>query len=95
MIMSRVQVKYAGKQSDRADKEKSPAIPGQDKEVANQLEKQVAEQGDKIRQLKTNKAEKAMVDVEVKKLLDLKKQLSVALGQPEGAVAGGKKGMKK
>merc|ERR1712096_161650 len=51
-----LKAKYAGKQSDRAEKEKSPATPGQDKEVANQLEKQVTEQGDKVRQLKTNKA---------------------------------------
>ena len=58
------------------------------------MEKQVAEQGDKVRQLKTDKAEKAVIDVEVKKLVDLKKQLGVALGQPEVA-PGGKKGKKK
>jgi hypothetical protein len=57
------------------------------------LEKQVAEQGDKVRQLKTNKVEKAVIDVEVKKLIDLKKQLGVALGQPAGVVTG-KKGKK-
>ena len=54
----------------------------------------MAEQGDKVRLLKTDKAEKAVIDVEVKKLIDLKKQLGVALGQPEVA-PGGKKGKKK
>eukprot|EP00092_Neocalanus_flemingeri_P103112 GFUD01131912.1.p1 GENE.GFUD01131912.1~~GFUD01131912.1.p1 ORF type:complete len:917 (+),score=367.75 GFUD01131912.1:349-2751(+) len=101
-----LKAKYAGKQSERGDKEKeksvpapgkekSPPAPGQDKELVSQLEKQVAEQGDKVRQVKTNKAEKVLIDVEVKKLLDLKKQLGAALGQPEGAAAGSKKGKKK
>ena len=62
--------------------------------MAAKLEKEVTEQGEKVRQLKTDKAEKAVIDQEVKKLIDLKKQLSVALGQPEVA-AGGKKGKKK
>ena len=89
------QAKYAGKQADRKEKEAAPsASAGQDKELASKLEKDVAEQGDKVRQLKTDKAEKAVIDVEVKKLIELKKQFSAALGQPEGAV-GGKKGKKK
>ena len=88
------QAKYAGRQADRK-KEETPAAPaGQDKELATKLEKEVAEQGDKVRQLKTDKAEKAVIDVEVKRLIDLKKQLGVALGQPEVA-PGGKKGKKK
>ena len=89
------QAKYAGKQADRKEKEEAPAAPaGQDKELATKLEKEVAEQGEKVRQLKTDKAEKAVIDVEVKRLIDLKKQLGVALGQPEVA-PGGKKGKKK
>ena len=75
--------------------EETPAAPaGQDKELATKLEKEVAEQGEKVRHLKTDKAEKAVIDVEVKKLIDMKKQLGVALGQTEGAT-GGKKGKKK
>ena len=58
------------------------------------LELQVAEQGDKVRQLKGNKAEKAAVDAEVALLLDLKKKLSLASGQPLQQPSG-KKGKKK
>ena len=82
---------YAGKQADRPSKETG----GMDKELASKLEKLVLDQGDKVRQVKTNKEEKAVVDVEVKKLLDLKKQLSAALGQPDSVGPGGKKGKKK
>jgi len=95
-----LKAKYAGKQSDRKEEDvAAAAVPpvitgGQDKALATKLEKQVTEQGDKVRQLKTDKAEKAVIDQEVKKLIDLKKQLSVALGQPEVAT-GGKKGKKK
>jgi len=82
--IAQLKAKYAGKQADRKEKEEAPAAPaGQDKELATKLEKEVAEQGDKVRQLKTDKAEKAVIDVEVKKLIDLKKQHGVALGQPE------------
>ena len=47
-----------------------------------------------MRQLKTNKAEKADIDVEVALLLDLKKKLSLASGQPLPQ-SSGKKGKKK
>ena len=59
------------------------------------LESQVADQGDKVRQLKTNKVEKAILDVEVALLLDLKKRLSLATGQPVSQPSSGKKGKKK
>lgn len=43
-------------------------------------------QGEKVRVLKTQKAEKAAITAEVAKLLDLKKQLAVAEGKsPEPA----------
>ena len=51
-----------------------------------------------VRELKTSKAEKSLVDVEVAKLLDLKKQLTLAQGQDPASAAGGagkKKGKKK
>lgn len=43
-------------------------------------------QGEKVRALKAQKAEKAVITVEVAKLLELKKQLAVAEGKsPEPA----------
>jgi len=71
-----------------------PASGIGDKELVANLEKQISEQGDKVRQLKTNKAEKADIDVEVALLLDLKKKLSLASGQPLPQ-SSGKKGKKK
>ena len=47
-------------------------------------------QGNVVRELKTNKAEKSLVDTEVAKLLDLKKQLAVAQGQDPAASAMGR-----
>uniref|UniRef100_A0A3B4WSV6 WHEP-TRS domain-containing protein n=1 Tax=Seriola lalandi dorsalis TaxID=1841481 RepID=A0A3B4WSV6_SERLL len=50
------------------------------------------ETGDKVRALKTQKAEKAVITAEVAKLLDLKKQLAVAEGKnPEPAPQKSKK----
>jgi len=93
--IAELKAKYAGKQSDRKEESVPAAVPGgRDKDLATDLEKQVTEQGDRVRKLKTDKAEKTVIDQEVKKLLDLKKQLASALGQPEVA-AGGKKGKKK
>ncbi|CAH1772664.1 unnamed protein product [Owenia fusiformis] len=54
---------------------------------AERLSSEVAKQGDIVRELKS-KGEKSQVDVEVKKLLELKKQLAAAQGVPE---TGGKK----
>lgn len=49
-------------------------------------------QGDKVRALKSQKAEKAIITAEVSKLLDLKKQLALAEGKsPEPAPQKGKK----
>ena len=93
--------RYKGKQSERKDKEKTPAPAAAapaagpvDAALVSSLEQQVAEQGDKVRQLKGNKAEKAAVDAEVALLLDLKKKLSLASGQPLQQPSG-KKGKKK
>lgn len=48
-------------------------------------------QGNHVRQLKANKAEKAQIDMEVAKLLELKKQLALAEGKsPEVSVPKGK-----
>lgn len=55
-------------------------------------------QGDVVRKLKTDKAEKSQIDLEVAKLLALKKELALASGvKPEAGKKGGKskKGKKK
>lgn len=54
-------------------------------------------QGNKVRDVKAAKAEKALVDAEVSKLLDLKRQLALAQGEnADVSSTGGKqKGKKK
>ena len=95
-----MQEKYKGKQSERentptvAPAPVSAAPAAADPALMASLEAQVAQQGDKVRQLKTDKAEKAVVDVEVKLLLNLKKKLSIASGEPVSQPSG-KKGKKK
>jgi len=49
------------------------------------LEKQIADQGNVVRELKAAKAEKAAITTEVAKLLDLKKQLAAAQGSDSSA----------
>ena len=98
-LIAQLKARYAGKQSERgASKEETPAAApaagAGDKEKVDSLEKQVAEQGDKVRELKSNKAEKAVIEAEVALLLDLKKKLSIASGVPL-PVPSGKKGKKK
>ncbi|XP_017264025.1 methionine--tRNA ligase, cytoplasmic isoform X2 [Kryptolebias marmoratus] len=71
---------------------KATTSGGVDPEKAKQLTKAVAEQGDKVRALKAQKAEKDVVAAEVSKLLDLKKQLALAEGKnPDPAPQKGKK----
>ena len=97
-----LQEKYKGKQSERGGTpapapgaaSAAPAPAAGDPALVASLEAQVNQQGDKVRQLKTSKAEKALVDVEVKLLLDLKKKLSLASGEPV-SLPSGKKGKKK
>ncbi|KAG7267903.1 hypothetical protein CRUP_015586, partial [Coryphaenoides rupestris] len=61
------------------------AVAGADPEKAKQLTQAVAEQGEKVRVLKAQKAEKAAITAEVAKLLDLKKQLALAEGKSPDA----------
>ncbi|KAM3878115.1 methionine--tRNA ligase, cytoplasmic [Diretmus argenteus] len=56
-------------------------VNGADPEKAKQLTQAVAEQGDKVRALKAQKAEKAAIAAEVAVLLDLKKRLTLAEGK--------------
>ncbi|KAM9408480.1 LOW QUALITY PROTEIN: methionine--tRNA ligase, cytoplasmic [Pholidichthys leucotaenia] len=67
-------------------------VNGADPERAKQLTQAVAEQGGKVRALKVEKAEEAVIAAEVAKLLDLKTQLTLAEGKsPEPAPQKGKK----
>ncbi|XP_051562038.1 methionine--tRNA ligase, cytoplasmic-like isoform X1 [Myxocyprinus asiaticus] len=63
-----------------------------DPENAKQLAALVAQQGEKVRALKAQKAEKPVIGEEVTKLLELKKQLALAEGKnPEPSNQKGKK----
>ncbi|KAM6927493.1 methionine--tRNA ligase, cytoplasmic [Xenentodon cancila] len=67
-------------------------VVGVDPEKAKQLAEAVTEQGEKVRALKAQKAEKDVIAAEVSKLLDLKKQLALAEGKnPEPSSQKGKK----
>ncbi|XP_026121704.1 methionine--tRNA ligase, cytoplasmic isoform X1 [Carassius auratus] len=73
-------------------KPRSGAAQDTDPERVKQLTALVAEQGNKVRVLKAQKAEKSVIEKEVVTLLDLKKQLSLAEGKnPEPAAQKGKK----
>uniref|UniRef100_W5LDC5 Methionine--tRNA ligase, cytoplasmic n=1 Tax=Astyanax mexicanus TaxID=7994 RepID=W5LDC5_ASTMX len=68
------------------------SVSAADPERAKQLAAAVAEQGDKVRALKSQKAEKSVITAEVTKLLELKKELAVAEGKnPEPSPQKGKK----
>lgn len=56
---------------------------------------QVTAQGNIVRDLKANKADKETITAAVAKLLDLKKQLCVAQGIDPATLDAGKKGKKK
>ncbi|XP_013859609.1 methionine--tRNA ligase, cytoplasmic isoform X2 [Austrofundulus limnaeus] len=74
-----------------SDGVKPTAVVGVDPEKAKQLTKAVAEQGEKVRALKAQKAEKDVITAEVSKLLDLKKQLALAEGKNPEPQKGKKK----
>ncbi|XP_030822879.1 LOW QUALITY PROTEIN: methionine--tRNA ligase, cytoplasmic [Camarhynchus parvulus] len=58
----------------------TPLRPG-DPKVIQELTEQVAKQGNLVRQLKAAQVEKAQVDTQVAKLLELKRQLALAEGR--------------
>jgi len=101
-LVEQLKVKYQGKQSERGDTSKAAevvtaAAPAKaDAGIIADLEAQVAAQGNKVREVKGAKAEKSVVDAEVKLLLELKQKLAAAQGTPAAAAEkGGKKGKKK
>ncbi|XP_009706285.1 PREDICTED: methionine--tRNA ligase, cytoplasmic, partial [Cariama cristata] len=85
------QAKQTPPPSDHPPASATVMVPG-DPQLIQELTEEVAKQGNHIRQLKTNKAEKAQVNMEVAKLLELKKQLALAEGKsPEVPVPKGKR----
>merc|ERR1712130_680041 len=90
-LVEQLKAKYQGKQLERGNAAKATAG------VIAELESQVAAQGNKVREVKASKAERSMVDAEVKLLLELKQKLAAVQGTPaaEGKGKGGKKGKKK
>ncbi|XP_012696681.2 methionine--tRNA ligase, cytoplasmic isoform X2 [Clupea harengus] len=84
-------------QNNAATKASAPVAASEtsvkaDPELVKQLVAAIAEQGDKVRALKGQKAEKAVIGAEVAKLLEFKKQLALAEGKsPEPAPQKGKK----
>uniref|UniRef100_F7EDY6 Methionine--tRNA ligase, cytoplasmic n=1 Tax=Ornithorhynchus anatinus TaxID=9258 RepID=F7EDY6_ORNAN len=62
-----------------------PDPPAADERQAQALAEEVSKQGNLVRELKAQKAEKAQVAAAVSKLLELKKLLALAQGEPPGA----------
>ncbi|XP_050404697.1 methionine--tRNA ligase, cytoplasmic isoform X2 [Patella vulgata] len=94
--------KYKGKQSaekvtqPKTDKSIAMTVgisEASDSEIVS-LTDEATKQGDVVRVLKSQKAEKSKIDVEVAKLIDLKKRLSLAQGI-DPTTANKKKGKKK
>lgn len=73
----------------------SATPPASSSASAADIEKQVTEQGNIVRELKANKSDKETINAAVAKLLDLKKQLCVAQGIDPATLDAGKKGKKK
>ncbi|KAM3955443.1 LOW QUALITY PROTEIN: methionyl-tRNA synthetase 1 [Aphomia sociella] len=74
-LLDRLRAKYAGTQSERANKQNGGSAD------VSQLESAIAEQGEKVRQLKASTKDKTVWQPEVNKLLELKKQLAAAQAQ--------------
>lgn len=76
----------------------TPAATTEKPTLTNSVEnltKQVTEQGDKVRGLKTTKADKASIDAAVAVLLELKKQLALAEGKDPAESSGNATGKSK
>ncbi|CAG0917660.1 unnamed protein product [Notodromas monacha] len=71
-----------GKGSEKTPERKTDPV------AVNLLSEAVTKQGNVVRDLKASKADKTLIDAEVKKLLDLKKQLAEASGSPVEATKG-------
>ncbi|XP_059478554.1 bifunctional glutamate/proline--tRNA ligase [Neocloeon triangulifer] len=68
-----------GKSAEKSPQEEQKPTPGGGNE-ASRLDAAIKQQGDRVRQIKSEKASKEVVGEEVKKLLDLKVQFKAATG---------------
>jgi len=94
--INELKVRYAGKQSSRTGNSEKPKpaapVSAPSNMDAAALEKLVADQGNKVRELKAAKGDKEAINAAVAQLLELKKQLCVAQGvDPSTLVKSGKK----
>ncbi|XP_063391660.1 methionine--tRNA ligase, cytoplasmic [Cydia fagiglandana] len=86
-VLEKLRAKYAGTQDDR-EKKQNGDVTSVSGSVA-ELEKAVAEQGEKVRKLKASTKDKAVWTPEVNKLLELKKQLTAAQAQAQASPTSG------
>lgn len=92
--------RYAGKQQTAGDNPPAsqPTVNGsapRDEKLIAELLEQVTLQGEKVRKLKTEKADEATIKSEVATLLQLKGKLQEAGGDPNPNQGSSKKGKKK
>ncbi|XP_072021242.1 methionine--tRNA ligase, cytoplasmic-like isoform X2 [Amphiura filiformis] len=101
-LVDSLKKRFSGQQS-KAEKENTAPAAATTGGAANpadaeRLEKEVTQQGEVVRKLKTEKADKEKIDVEVQKLLALKRALAISKGEDPDAKpagAGKSKGKKK
>ncbi|KAK3736631.1 hypothetical protein QZH41_005599 [Actinostola sp. cb2023] len=95
-IADELKKKFAGQRKETPEKPSdSPTVCKGNQDI-DKLQSEVTAQGEKIRGLKANKADKAVIDAEVVRLLDMKKQFALAQGKdPNSAPSKGKKKTKK
>ncbi|XP_005098473.2 methionine--tRNA ligase, cytoplasmic [Aplysia californica] len=94
--MADLKARFEGKPAEKPAPKKGGGAPAvavtkASPEEVERLTKAVSDQGNKVRELKTAKAEKSIVDAEVATLLKLKQELAAAQGVDPNAAAGGKK----
>ncbi|XP_048579966.1 methionine--tRNA ligase, cytoplasmic isoform X2 [Nematostella vectensis] len=99
-VCEKLKAKYAGKKAPSKAKpsatpSSTPAPGAASPATIEALQAEVTQQGEKVRSLKTNKAEKAVIDAEVTRLLELKKKLSLAEGKDPNQPSTGGKSKKK
>lgn len=88
--------KVAPKKGDKPTQQEPVGNGPVSSDEVSKMTEEVTKQGLVVRDLKSQKAEKALIEAEVAKLLDLKKRLALAQGiNPEETVSGGKKKGKK
>ncbi|XP_004692670.1 PREDICTED: methionine--tRNA ligase, cytoplasmic isoform X2 [Condylura cristata] len=83
--------RFSGGQAKAAPKPAAETVPAAGPQQIQVLMEEVTKQGNVVRELKAQKADKNQVAAEVAKLLDLKRQLALAEGKPLETAKGKKK----